>query len=157
MAQPIPLDVSPRNPQRELELKLSRAPEKYAEATLAGYELLQALHDGGVLEALRSTVGGGSKILEQAVTVGSGPEAIQATRNLLLLFKALAEIDPILLSDITRAVPKALVQANAEESRPPGLIKLISIFFNRDFRRGLAAFNDLLIVFGRNLAANKSH
>ncbi|HET6862909.1 MAG TPA: hypothetical protein VFH91_07665, partial [Pyrinomonadaceae bacterium] len=68
MAQPIPLDVSPRNPQRELELKLSRAPEKYAEATLAGYELLQALHDEGVLEALRSTVGGGAKILEQAVT-----------------------------------------------------------------------------------------
>jgi uncharacterized protein YjgD (DUF1641 family) len=157
MAQPIPLQVSPRHPQRELNAKLALAPEKYAEATLAGYELLQALHDEGVLEALRSTVGGGSKILAQAVAVGNGPEVIRATRNLLLVFKALAEIDPLLLSDLTRAAPKALVQANAEESRPPGLIKLISTFLNKDFRRGLAAFNDLLTVFGRNLSANKSH
>ena len=58
----------------------------------------------------------------------------------------------MLLSDLTRAIPKALVQANAEEARPPGLIKLLSTFWNRDFRRGLAAFNDLLVVFGRNLS-----
>jgi hypothetical protein len=27
----------------------------------------------------------------------------------------------------------------------------MSTFWNKDFRRGLAAFNDLLVVFGRNL------
>ena len=57
-------------------------------------------------------------------------------------------------NDQTRAVPKALVQANARKSKPPGLIKLVSTFWrNKDFRRGLAAFNDLLEMFGRNLAA----
>jgi uncharacterized protein YjgD (DUF1641 family) len=74
-------------------------------------------------------------------------------RNLFLLVQTLAEIEPVLLGDLTRAIPKALVQANAEENRPPGLFKLLSTFWNRDFRRGLAAFNDLLVEFGRNLSA----
>ena len=156
MARPIHLQLAPRDPQRELNVLLQQAPAKHAEAVLAAYEVLQTMHDQGVLEVMQGTLGGGRKILEQAVAVGSGPEAIRATRNLLLLVRALGEIEPALLGDLTRAIPKALVQANAEEAKPPGLIKLVSTFWNKDFRRGLAAFNDLLMVFGRNLTAKVS-
>ncbi len=151
MARPIPFKLPPHDPRPELNLRLQQAQLEHAEAVLAAYEVLQGLHDQGVLELMRGTLGGSEKILEQVVAVASGPEAIRATRNLLLLLQALGEIDPVLLSDLTRAVPKALVQANAEESRPPGLFKLISTFRNKDFRRGLAAFNNLLMTFGRNL------
>ena len=152
MAQPIPLQLAPRDPQRELDVRLQQAPLEHAEAVLAGYEVLQGLHDRGVLELMRGTLGGSEKILQQVVAVASGPESIRATRNLLLLVRTLGEIEPALLNDLTRAVPKALVQANAEEARPPGLFKLLSTFLNRDFRRGLAAFNDLLVAFGKNLS-----
>jgi uncharacterized protein YjgD (DUF1641 family) len=151
MARPIPLELPPRDPQRELNSRLQQAPLEHAEAVLAAYEVLQGLHDSGALEILRGALGGGAKILEQVVAVGSGAQSIRATRNLLLLVTALGEIEPALLSDLTRAIPKALVQANAEEAKPPGLFKLMSTFWNKDFRRGLAAFNDLLVVFGRNL------
>ena len=57
------------------------------------------------------------------------------------------------LADFTRAVPAALAQASAEEARPPGLLKLLSTFFKKDFRRGLAAMNDLVVAFGRNLSS----
>ena len=151
MAQPIPLHLAPRDPQRELNAQLQQAPMKHAEAILSSYELLQAMHDHRVLEVMRGTLGGSEKILEQLVAVINGPDGIRALRNLLLLVKALGEIEPALLGDLTRAVPRALVKANAEEARPPGLIKLVSTFWNRDFRRGLAAFNDLFVMFGRNL------
>ena len=151
MAQRIPLEFLTRDVQQELNSRLQRAPHKHAEAVLAGYEVLQGLHDSGVLEVLRGTLGGGEKILGQFVDVARQPEAIRATGNLLLLIKALGEIEPALLSDLTRAIPKALVQANTEEAKPPGLFKLIGTFWNKDFRRGLAAFNDLLVGFGRNL------
>ena len=153
MARPIPLQLAPRDTREEINVRLQQAPLDHAEALLAAYEVLQGLHDRGVLELVRGTLGGGEKVLEQVVAVASGPEAIRASRNLLLLAKTLGEIEPALLSDLTRAIPDALLQANAEESRPPGLFKLISTFWNRDFRRGLAAFNDLLVVFGRNLTA----
>ena len=58
-----------------------------------------------------------------------------------------------MLADFTRAVPDALVQAHAEEAKPPGLLKLLSTFFKKDFRRGLAAINDLVVAFGRNLSS----
>ena len=151
MARPIPLRLPPRDQQRDLASRLEQAPLEHAEAVLAAYDVLQSLHDSGVLEVLRGTLNGGEKILEQVVAVASGPDAIRATRNLLLLVKALGEIEPELLSDLTRAIPRALVQANTEESKPPGLFKLMTTFWNRDFRRGLAAFNDLLVTFGRNL------
>ena len=151
MAQPIPLHLAPRDPRDALNSRLQQAPMDHAEAVLAAYEVLQLLHDRGVLELMRGTLAGGEKILEQVVAVASGPASIRATRNLLLLVTTLGEIEPVLLSDLTRAIPRALVQANAEESKPPGLFKLLSTFWNKDFRRGLAAFNDLLVVFGRNL------
>jgi uncharacterized protein YjgD (DUF1641 family) len=151
MAQPIPFHPAPRDPRDELSSRLQQAPQDHAEAVLAAYQVLQGLHDHGVLEVMRGALGGSEKILEQVVAVGSGAQAIRASRNLLLLVTTLGEIEPALLSDITRAIPKALVQANAEESKPPGLLKLMSTFWNKDFRRGLAAFNDLLVMFGRNL------
>jgi uncharacterized protein YjgD (DUF1641 family) len=152
MARPIPLELPPRDPQRDLASRLDRAQQEHAEAVLAAYEVLQSLHDSGVLEVLRGMLNGGGKIIEQVVEVAKAPEAIRATRNLLLLVKALGEIEPALLSDLTRAVPRALVQANAEHSKPPGLFKLMSTFWKKDFRRGLAAFNDLIVMFGRNLS-----
>jgi uncharacterized protein YjgD (DUF1641 family) len=151
MARPIPLELPPRDPREELNSRLQQAPLEHAEAVLAVYEVLQGLHDHGVLELMRGMLGGSEKILEQVVAVGSGAQSIRATRNMLLLATMLGEIEPALLSDLTRAIPKALVQANAEESKPPGLFKLIGTFWNKDFRRGLAAFNNLLVVFGRNL------
>jgi uncharacterized protein YjgD (DUF1641 family) len=156
MARPIPLHLAPRDPREEFNSRLQQAPLDHAEAVLAAYEVVQLLHDRGVLELMRGTLGGSEKILEQVVAVASAPESIRATRNLLLLVTALGEIEPALLSDLTRAIPKALVQANAEESKPPGLFKLFSTFWNKDFRRGLAACNDLLVVFGRNLSG-KDH
>ncbi|MCU1268611.1 MAG: hypothetical protein JWM21_4929 [Acidobacteria bacterium] len=151
MARPIPLHLAPRDSRDELNSRLQQAPMDHAEAVLAAYEVLQLLHDRGVLELMRGTLGGSEKILEQVVAVASGPESIRATRNLLLLVTTLGEIEPGLLSDLTRAIPRALVQANAEESKPPGFFKLMGTFWNKDFRRGLAAFNDLLVAFGRNL------
>jgi uncharacterized protein YjgD (DUF1641 family) len=152
MAQPIPLTLPPRNPQHEVDVRLAAAPTKYAAAILDGYEVLQLMHDKGVLDLLRGTLGGGDAIVRQAVAVASDAGSIRATRNGLLLIKTLGEIEPALLSDFTSALPKALAQAHRDEAKPPGLFKLIRSFFNADFRRGLAAVNDLLEIFGRNLA-----
>ena len=152
MAQPIPLTLPPRDPQHELEVRLQSLPAKHAEAILAAYEVLQLMHDKGVLELIRGTLGGGEVVVEQAVAVVKGPAAIRASRNALLLINALSEVEPGLLNDFTNAVPKALAQANREEAKPPGLLKLLRTFLDADFRRGLAAFSDLLQVFGRNLS-----
>lgn len=156
MAKPIPFELPPRDRRGELHARLQQAPLEHAEAILAAYQVLQGLHDTGVLELLRGALGGGEKIIEQIVEVTKAPGSIRMMRNILLLSEAIGEIEPALLSDLTRATPKALVQANAEEAKPPGIFKLLSTFFSSDFRRGLAAFNGLLVMFGRNLREKSS-
>jgi hypothetical protein len=56
MAQPIPLEIPPRNPRAELRSRLEQAPEEHAEAVLAAYEVLQELHNHGVLEIMRGAL-----------------------------------------------------------------------------------------------------
>jgi uncharacterized protein YjgD (DUF1641 family) len=153
MAKPIRVEIPPHDGRAQLASRVGSAPTEHAEAVLAAYEVLQGLHDRGVLDLMRGTLGASDALVEVAVSAAATPESIRALRNLLLLANALGAIEPALLADFTRAVPDALVQASAEKARPPGLLKLLRTFFNRDFRRGLAAANDLLVAFGRNLSA----
>jgi uncharacterized protein YjgD (DUF1641 family) len=155
MAQPISFKPPQRDPREELFSRLQSAPAEHAEAVLAAYEVLQGLHDRGVLDLMRGALGAGDQIIETVVDVAKSPEAIRSIRNLLLLTRALATIDPELLSDFTDALPRAIAQAHAEESQPPGLLKLLGTFWNRDFRRGLAALNGLVVIFGKNLSRKK--
>jgi len=153
MARPIRHELPPRDGRAQLTSRLRAAPLEHAKAVLAAYEVLQELHDRGVLDLLRGALGASDAIVEIAVSATNTPESIRALRNLLLLAQALGALEPAVLADFTRAVPAALAQASAEEARPPGLLKLLSTFFKKDFRRGLAAMNDLVVAFGRNLSS----
>src|SRR5437870_11132532 len=83
MAQPIPLDIPPRDDSRDLRSRLERAPDTHAEAVLAAYEVLQQLHDRGVLEIMRGALAASDDILQKVVDQARTPEAIRAIRNLL--------------------------------------------------------------------------
>jgi uncharacterized protein YjgD (DUF1641 family) len=157
MANPIPLELPKRDPREELRARLERAPEEHAEAVLAGFEVLQGLHDQGVLELLRGLVGGGDKILEMAVEATKTPEAIRSIRNLLIMAKTLGSIDPVLLGKFAQAVPDALVgAAKAQETEPPGFWGVLKIFRSSDLRRGLAVVNSLLEAWGKNFSITRS-
>src|ERR1700730_19147577 len=121
MAKPISVQLPKRDPQEELRARLEKAPDQHAEALLASLDVLQALHDQGVLEILRGVLGGGNKILEIVVDASKSPEAIRGIRNLMIMTKILGAMDPELLKKFTEAVPEVLVgAAKAQETEPPG-------------------------------------
>src|SRR3982074_600478 len=94
MAQPIPLEIPPRRPRGELRSRLEQAPEEHAEAILAAYEVLQQLHERGVLEIMRCGLSASDEILEKAVDAAKTPEGIRAIRNLLFFGRILGNIEP---------------------------------------------------------------
>ena len=67
MAQPIPLQLPPRDPREELRKRLDQAPIAHAEALLDSYELLQQLRDHGIFELLRGALSASDKLIETAV------------------------------------------------------------------------------------------
>jgi uncharacterized protein YjgD (DUF1641 family) len=153
MAQPIPLQMPPRDPRQELMCRLENAPAEHAEALLAAYDLLQELHDKGVLETARGALSAGDKIVNEAVKVANTPDSIRAMRNLIILFQSAGAIDPEILKAIVGALPGALSAAN--EPEPPGLWTLIKKFRTKNVRRVLSMTGSFLEGFGRNLSSAK--
>lgn len=153
MANPIPLELPARDPRAELQARLQNAPLEHAEALLAGYEVLQGLHDRGVFELLRGVFGSGDKVVEIIVEAAKTPEAIRAMRNALVLAKTFGSIDPELLGSLARSVPEALASAKAREPKVPGFWGILKMCRNRNFRRGLALATSTLEAVGKNLQA----
>ena len=157
MARPIPLELPKRDPREELLSRLEQAPVEHAEAILAGLEVLQGLHDRGVLELLRGMLDGGNKVLEIVVEASKTPEAIRGIRNLLIVTKIVGAIDPESLRKFAEAVPDALAgAAKAQEKEPPGFWEVLRLFRSRNLRRGLAEMDAVLEASGKNLSTEKS-
>jgi uncharacterized protein YjgD (DUF1641 family) len=151
MAQPIPLKVAPRDPREELRSRLERAPAEHAEAVLAAYELLQEMHDQGVLEIARGMLSARDEILGTLAADASTPEAIRAIRNLLFWRRILGGIEPEWFKGIFQAIPEGLALATAERKKPESVFGLLRRLTNKDSLRALAAAADFLQTFGRHL------
>jgi uncharacterized protein YjgD (DUF1641 family) len=157
MARPIPMELPKRDPREELRVSLQQAPLDHAEAVLASFEVLQGLHDRGVLELLRGLLGGSDKILEIVVESSKTPEAVRGIRNLLIMTKILGSIEPELLEKLAQAVPDALAgAAKAGQTEPPGFWGVMKILRGKNLRRGLAVMNNLLLAWGRSFSSQQN-
>jgi uncharacterized protein YjgD (DUF1641 family) len=151
MAQPIPFKVPPVDRREALRERLERAPDDHAEAILAAYDLLQALHDRGILEVTTSALRASDELLEKVVDNVNTPDAIRAIRNLMFWRQVLGKIEPTWFRGIFQAIPDGLATATAQRNEPVGIWKLLRRAMSRDSLRGLAAGVDFLESFGRHL------
>jgi uncharacterized protein YjgD (DUF1641 family) len=156
MAQPIPLQIPPRNPRAELLSRLDQAPAHHAEAVLAAYEVLQELHNRGVLEIMRGALAASDDILEAVAGNARTPEAIRAIRNLLFWRHILGSIEPEWFKGIFQAIPEGIAQATTEPEKRIGLFGLLRRLTSKESLRGLAAAIDFLQAFGRHLKSPKN-
>jgi uncharacterized protein YjgD (DUF1641 family) len=158
MAQPIPLDLPPRDPRKELLDRLENAPQEHAEALLDSYELLEQLHQAGILQLMRGTLSAGDEILERAVGAARSPQGSRALRNLLIIGQMLSSINPDLLECVAVAAGQTLGSERKPVIEPPGLFALLSEFRQPELRRSVALINRFLLTLGnqlRNVPSNR--
>ena len=141
MSQPISFNTRRRDFREELRVRLEQAPADHAEAILAGYEVLQGLHDRGVLELLRGVLGGGDRILEIAVEAAKTPEAIRGTRNLIIMLKLAGSTDPDQLH----------AALDVRHKQAPSLWEIGKRARTDDARRGIETAVALFGIFGAAL------
>jgi uncharacterized protein YjgD (DUF1641 family) len=154
MAAPILLKIPPQDPREALYRRLENAPKEHAEALLAACDVLQGLHDKGLLEIAKGALGSGEKILEILVEAGNSPEVIHGIRNFIILTKLFAALEPKLLEHLAGAVPNALVEAKTE--KPLGLLRLMSKATNADTRRILTIMIRVMESLGKDLGSGKT-
>ncbi len=153
MARPIPLQVAPRDVREEQRVQLEQAPEKHAEAILAGYEVLQQLHDSGILDVVRSALAARDDVVKTLVANADSPMAARALQNLLTLFRALGTIEPDAFAAFAHSFKEGLSFAAAQSDPSIGHFNLIRRAGSRHSRRGFGAGLHFLESFGRRLHA----
>ena len=149
MALPVLLSLPPKDPREVLFHRLENAPQDHAEALLAAYDILQGLHDKGLLEIAKGALGSGEKVLEIIVDAAKQPEVIQGIRNIMVLTKLFAAIDPTLLEALAAAVPSALAEAKTD--KPLGLVGIMSKATHADTRRALTIGLKIAESLGKEL------
>jgi uncharacterized protein YjgD (DUF1641 family) len=145
MSEPIPFKARSRDFREELRVRLERAPADHADAILDSYEVLQGLHDKGILELLRGTLGGGDRVLEIAIEAAKTPQAIRGIRNLIIMLKLAGSIDPDQLH--------AALCGGGKQA--PSLWEIGKRARTDDARRGMEVAATLLGIFGSVLNKNR--
>lgn len=135
--------------------KLKRASSEHPEALLEAYELLQLLHERGVLAMLRGALGAGDKLVNALAGAADSPQVIAALRSLIVLVKALAAIDPLVTRGLARAVDETM-SVSTLAAEPPSLLSLLGQFHHPETRRGLALASHFLAALGRETGSVKS-
>lgn len=131
----------PQNSREDLVRRIENAPVEHAQAVLAAYELLEQLHQKGVLDILTGLLGAGDAVINHIVGLISSKEAVTALRMGLILSSVLSSID----ADKLHAV-----MANTNEE-PPSFFQIGKLALSADSRRAMATALALLNVFGEAL------
>jgi uncharacterized protein YjgD (DUF1641 family) len=148
MAQPITArQVS--NGSTHPEAGPPTAAREHTDAVESAYELLQLLHDRGVLNLLRGLLGTGETVVDTLVEAVDTPESIRGIRNFLLLTKFFGNIRPEILNSMVQAVTDAAKKEKAHKA--PGFFELYRRLHNEDTRHALAVTLDLLESVGKGL------
>jgi len=137
MAQPIPF-IPP-----------DRRSDPNADAIASAVELLQLLHDRGVLNLLRGMVGAGDQLVQIATAALDTPEVIRGIRNFLLLTKFFASIPPDVLNSLVQTAVAGAEREKAQEA--PSLLHLLRRLNSENTRHALAVTLDLVDSVGKGL------
>ncbi len=148
MAQPIPLQLTSQAADGAGGC-LHDALNEHTQAILSALELLQLLHDRGVLDLLRGLVGAGDQVVGMVTAAVDAPESVRAIRNFILLTKFFANIPTGVINSLVNAVEEG---AKREKAHPaPGVLQLLRRLRGEDSRQAVAVTLDLLESVGKSL------
>jgi len=139
-------EFHPVDSRGDLIRRVENAPVEHAEAILSAYDLLQQLHEKGILELFSGLLSAGETVVNHVVGVISSQEMVTALRIGLIFSNLLSSIDPDKLSAV-------FAQAGKE---PPSLLAIGKQATSKEARRSMAVAMGLLNVFGAALGKQEA-
>jgi uncharacterized protein YjgD (DUF1641 family) len=108
-----------------------------------------------VLATLRGALGASDKFID-TITEGRDSEAsIKTIRNLIIMGKIIASVDPLILDGIANAVSETLGNRHQEPEKAPGLLAILHDFSSANLRRSLGLINRFLNSLGSSLRQHR--
>ena len=134
-------EFTPKNARVDLIEKLNKAPEEHAEALLSVYELVQRMHEKGLIDLANGLLSASDTVVERVADAASSKQAVNGLRISLMLGNLLNGVDPNQVHSLLS--PPA--------GKPPSLWKILREAMSEEARTGLAASVGLLKVLGTAL------
>ena len=142
MAMPVEFrQFTPKNSRMDLQRRLVQAPEEHAEALLSAYDLLQSMHEKGLIDLAKGLLSASEMVMDRTADVVSSTEAVNALRILLMFTNLLKAMD----------TERMHLLLTGTANKPPSLWELGKEAMSEDARRGMATAVGLLNVFGAAL------
>jgi uncharacterized protein YjgD (DUF1641 family) len=138
-------EFTPTNSRNDLIRRVEQAPLEHAEAVLAAYDLLERLHEKGMIDLLNGLLAAGETVVERVVDLISSREAVTALRMALMFSNLLNSINPDELHSV--------ISNPAKET--PSLFAIGKRATSQDARRGMAAAVGLLELLGKALRSQQ--
>jgi hypothetical protein len=138
-------EFTPKNSRYDLIRRLEEAPEKHAEAILNTYELLQRLHEKGLIDIANGLLSASDTVIERVADVVSSKQAITALRLALIGANLLDSVDPDKVSAVF----------SAPKSKPHTLWSVIKKAVSSYFLLVFTTAVDLFNVFGSSVRHRK--
>jgi uncharacterized protein YjgD (DUF1641 family) len=148
VAQPISL-LPPHQNGAGADRHLRESPHEHADAILSALELLQLLHDRGVLDLLRGMVGAGDQLVATLTAAVDTPESLRAIRNFILLTRFFGSIPPDVLNSLVQTVTEGAQREKTH--RAPGVFELLRRLRSENSRHAIAVTLDLLESVGKGI------
>jgi len=147
MAKPVEFrPFTPKNSRMDLQRRLEQAPDEHTEALLSAYDLLQSMHEKGLIDLAKGLLSASDMVMDRTAAVVSSAEVINALRVVLMFTNLLKAMD-------TERMHLLLA---GTESKPTSLWALGREAMSEDARQAMATAVGLLNVFGAALRKQKT-
>jgi hypothetical protein len=142
MAAPVEFHTfTPEDSRLDLQRRIASAPREHAEAVLESYDLLQRLHDAGILAIANGMLSAGPAVIAKLTDVVSSAPAVTSLRLGLALGKIATAIDA-----------DRVEQLVANSVPPPSWWRIIRLALRKETRQALGLSLGLLGAFGAAIA-----
>ena len=136
-------NYTPPDSRLDLLRRIESAPKEHAAAVLEAYDVLQRLHDAGVLGLVNGLLSAEDTVIDKMTDVVSSRQAVTALRIAMILGSALTSIDA---DRVHAAVAEAQTQT-------PSLWKLLRTACSKEVRKAAGLGLSLAQIFGVSLLA----
>jgi len=144
----IPVDFrefTPTNARMDLLRRLEAAPEEHVEAILSSYELLQRMHDRGVIDLLNGLLSAGDTVVEKLADLADSAEVTSMLRLTFMMTNLLKAMN---VDNMHRLL-------TSDEVKTASLLTLARQATSDDARLGMTVAVGLLNEFGAALRKHR--
>jgi len=142
MAMPVEFrEFTPLNSRDDLMRRLESAPREHVEALLSTFELLQRMHDKGVIDLANGLLSAGDTLVDKVADLADSREITAAMRLAFMFTNLITAMNVEKVHDLL----------SGQQTKPASLLQLGRQAMSSDCRLGMTVALGILTEFGAAL------